>query len=54
MGIRILKEERKHAFKRFAVEKKITANKTMIQDNVLDIQGLNKSILVIKGSCLDI
>lgn len=44
-----------HAFKEFGAEKKKkTANKTMIQNNVLDSQVLNKSILVIKGSCLDI
>lgn len=34
--------------------KQKTANKTVIQNNVLDSQVLNKSILVIKGSCLDI
>ena len=35
-------------------KKKKTANKTMIQNNVLDSQVLNKSILAINGSCLDI
>ena len=35
-------------------KKKKTANKTMIQNNVLDSQALNKSILAINGSCLDI
>ena len=45
MGLRVLKEERVQGFKEFEVEKKETAaNKTMIQNNVLDNQAPNKSV----------
>ena len=50
MGLRVLKEERVQGFKEFKVEKKeMAANKTMIQNNVLDNQAPNKSILVNQG-----
>lgn len=53
MGAGVLQQKRIHAHKEFDIEKKITANKIMIQNNVLDDQVL-KSILVIKEFCLDI
>ena len=48
--MRVLKEEGMQGFKEFDVEeKKMAANKTMIQNNVLDNQVPNKSILVNQG-----